>query len=51
MKPKLLEKDSAFKQYAGDLLVELMSANIDEEIIDETRDNDSETPDLLGRLS
>ena len=51
MKPKLLEKDSDFKQYAGDLLVELMSANIDEEIIDETRDNDTETPDLLGRLS
>jgi hypothetical protein len=51
MKPKLLEKDSAFKQFAGDLLVELMSANIDEEIIDETGTDDTEAPDLLGRIS
>jgi hypothetical protein len=48
MKPKKLESDSSFKQYAGDFLVELMSANLDEEIIDETRTDDTETPDLLG---
>jgi hypothetical protein len=50
MKPKKLEKDPAFKQFAGDLLVELMTANLDEDIIDETRTDDTETPDLLGRL-
>jgi hypothetical protein len=51
MKPKKLEKDPAFQHFAGDLLVELMTANIDEEIIDETRTDDTETPDLLGGLS
>ena len=34
MKPKKLEKDLDFKQFAGDLLVNIMSANLDEEIID-----------------
>jgi hypothetical protein len=51
MKPKKLEQDSSFKQFAGDLLVELMSANLDEEMIDETGTDDTETPDLLGGLS
>lgn len=51
MKPKKLESDSDFKQYAGDLLVEIMSSNLDEEMIDEIRANHTETPDLLGRLS
>jgi hypothetical protein len=51
MKPKKLESDSDFKQYAGDLLVEIMSSNLDEEMIDETGTDDTETPDLLGRFS
>jgi hypothetical protein len=34
-KPKKLEKDGDFKNYLGDFLVELMSANIDQEIDDE----------------
>ena len=46
MKPKKLEKDLDFKHYAGDLLVDLMTANIDEEIIDETRTDDIKEPDL-----
>ena len=46
MKPKKLESDPAFKQYAGDLLVELMTSNLDEDIIDETRTDDSEAFDL-----
>lgn len=36
MKPKKLEKDADFKNYIGDLLVQLMSNNIEQEIIDET---------------
>ena len=35
-KPRKLEKDENFKNYIGDLLVELMSSNIEQEIIDET---------------
>jgi len=35
MKPKKMEKDDKFKNYIGDLLVELMSSNIEQEIIDE----------------
>ena len=34
-KPKKMEKDDDFKNYIGDLLVELMSANIEQELIDE----------------
>jgi hypothetical protein len=41
-KPKKLEKDDDFKKYIGDLLVEIMSANIEQEIIDETGTSDSE---------
>lgn len=40
MKPKKMEKDEAFKNYIGDLLVELMSSNIEQEIIDETGTDD-----------
>ena len=40
-KPKKLEKDLDFKNYIGDLLVQLMSANFEQEIIDETGTNDS----------
>jgi len=45
-KPKKLQNDVNFKQYLGDLLVELMTENIDEEIIDETRTDDIKEPDL-----
>jgi len=45
-KPKKLQNDVNFKQYLGDLLVELMTDNIDEEIIDETRTDDIKEPNL-----
>ena len=35
-KPKKLEKDTDFKNYIGDLLVEIMSSNMEEDIVDET---------------
>ena len=35
-KPKKLEKDADFKNYLGDLLVEIMSSNIEQDIVDET---------------
>ena len=40
MKPKKLQKDLDFKNYIGDLLVQLMSNNMEQEIIDETRKDD-----------
>lgn len=43
-KPKKLEKDMQFKNHIGDLLVELMSNNIEQEIIDETGTSDTEEP-------
>jgi hypothetical protein len=46
MKPKKMEKDEKFKNYIGDLLVELMSSNIEQEIIDETGTIDSEESGL-----
>ena len=46
IKPKKLEKDLAFRNYIGDLLVEIMSSNIDEEIIDETGTSDINQSDL-----
>jgi hypothetical protein len=45
-KPKKLEKNEDFKNYIGNLLVELMSANIETEIVDETRASHPEAPDL-----
>ena len=45
-KPKKLEKDEKFKNYLGDLLVELMSNNIEQEIVDETGTDDIKKPDL-----
>jgi hypothetical protein len=45
-KPKKLEKDDAFKNYIGDLLVEIMSSDIETEIIDETGTDDIKNPDL-----
>ena len=45
-KPKKLEKDTTFKNYIGDLLVEIMSGNMEMEIIDETGTDDIKEPDL-----
>jgi hypothetical protein len=45
-KPKNLEKDGKFKNYLGDLLVELMSNNVEQEIVDETGTNDIKNTDL-----
>ena len=40
-KPAKLEKDELFKNYIGDLLVEIMSSNVDQEVIDETGTNNT----------
>jgi len=45
-KPKKLEKNSEFKNYIGDLLVEIMTSNMEQDIIDETRADDIKEPDL-----
>jgi hypothetical protein len=45
-KPKKLEKDINFKDYLGDLLVEIMGSNIEQEVIDEAGTNDSQESDL-----
>ena len=45
-KPKKLEKDGDFKNYIGDLLVELMSGNLEQEIIDETGTDDFKESNL-----
>jgi hypothetical protein len=45
-KPKKLEKDEAFKNYIGDLLVELMSSNLEQEVIDETGTSDNQIIDI-----
>ena len=37
IKVKKLQKDLDFKNYIGDLLVQLMSNNMEQEIIDETK--------------
>jgi len=45
-KPKKLEKDTDFKNYLGDLLVEIMSSNLEQDIIDETGTDDIKESDL-----
>jgi len=45
-KPQKLEKDEKFKNYIGDLLVEIMGSNIEQEIIDEAGTSDTEEPRL-----
>ena len=45
-KPTKLEKDADFKNYIGDLLVEIMSSNIEQEVIDETGNSNTEEPHL-----
>ena len=46
MKSKKLEKDSDFKNYIGPLLVELMSGNLEQDMIDETGTDDIKEPNL-----
>ena len=45
-KPKKLEKDTDFKNYIGNLLVEIMGSSIEQEIIDEAGTIDIEEPRL-----
>ena len=45
-KPKKLEKDDKFKNYLGDLLVEIMGSNIEQEVIDEVGTSDTEESGL-----
>jgi len=45
-KPSKLEKDDAFKNYIGDLLVSIMSGNLEQDIIDETGTDDSQESNL-----
>ena len=44
-KPRKLEKDMTFKNYLGDLLVEIMSGNLETDIIDEAGTSDTEESD------
>jgi hypothetical protein len=46
MKPNKLEKDNDFKQYIGDLLVEIMTSNMEQDIIDETGTDNTKELDL-----
>jgi hypothetical protein len=41
-----LEKDGDFKNYIGDLLVEIMSSNIEQEVVDETGTDDLKESNL-----
>jgi hypothetical protein len=41
-KPKKLEKDEDFKNYIGNILVEIMMGNLDQELIDESGTTDTE---------
>jgi len=50
-KPKELEKDIGFKNYLGDLLVEIMSGNLEQDIIDETGTSDTEESDSERGIS
>ncbi len=45
-KPKKLEKDTDFKNYIGNLLVEIMGSNIEQEIVDEAGTNNIKESDL-----
>lgn len=45
-KPRKLEKDPDFKNYIGDLLVEIMTSNIEQDIIDEAGTDDTQKPSL-----
>ena len=41
-----MEKNETFKNYLGDLLVEIMGSNIEQEVIDETGTDDFKESDL-----
>ena len=45
-KPKKLEKNKDFKDYIGNMLVEIMMSNMNQEIVDETGTNHFEESDL-----
>ena len=45
-KPRKMEKDTDFKNYLGDLLVEIMGSNVEQEVIDEAGTDDIKEPDL-----
>lgn len=45
-KPKKLEKNENFKNYIGDLLAEIISANLEQEIIDESGTTNIEESDI-----
>jgi hypothetical protein len=45
-KPAKLEKDDTFKNYIGDLLVEIMTSNIEQEVIDEAGTDDIKESNL-----
>lgn len=45
MKPRKLEKNEDFKNYIGNLLIEIISGNLDQEIIDENGTIDTEESD------
>ncbi len=49
--PKKLQKDEVFKNYLGDLLVEVMSGNLEQDIIDETGTSDTEESDSQRGIS
>jgi len=40
-KPRKMEKDTDFKNYLGNLLVDIMSGNLEQDIIDESGTDDS----------
>lgn len=45
MKPKKLEKNEDFKNYIGNLLIEIIAGNLEQEIIDENGTTDTEESD------
>jgi hypothetical protein len=45
MKPRKLEKNEDFKNYIGNLLIEIISGNLEQEIIDESGTTDTEESD------
>ena len=45
-KPEKMEKDPDFKNYLGDLLVEIMSSEIEQEVVDEIGTDDIKESDL-----
>ena len=46
MKAKKLESNEDFKNYIGPLLVEIMSSNMEQEVIDETGTDDTKESNL-----